>query len=194
MNRNITATILLVLAGAIYFTYTSGVWADASAVKAVNDQYASAIASAEKLIKVRDQVLKNYNNISAADRDHLDKMLPNTVDNIRLVIDLNSVALQHGFSLKGITASAKSLSTNGSQSSSNSSATFGNQLGNIATPTLDTVSVSFSVSAPYQQFISFMQDLEANLRIMDITHLTVSANDTGTYDFSVQLNTYWLRQ
>jgi hypothetical protein len=54
--------------------------------------------------------------------------------------------------------------------------------------------VSFNVTAPYQQFISFMQDLEASLRVMDLTHLTVSANDTGTYDFGVQLTTYWLRQ
>jgi len=194
MNRNITATILIVLAIALYFTYTSGVWNDAMAVKAVNDQYAGAISSAEQLISVRDKVLKDYNNISATDRDNLDKMIPNTVDNIRLIIDLNSVALQHGFSLKNITATAKEDSTNSSSNSSVSSASSNSQSFNIAIPTLDTVAVSFSVSAPYQQFISFMQDLEASLRIMDITHLTVTANDTGTYDFSVQLNTYWLRQ
>ena len=185
MNRNITATILIVLAAALYFTYTSGVWNNVVTIKAVNDQYTGAISSAEQLISVRDKVLKDYNNISADDRDNLDKMIPNTVDNIRLIIDLNSVALQHGFSLKNITASAKDSSTN---SPSN------NQPFNIAIPTLDTVAVSFSVSAPYLQFISFMQDLEASLRIMDITHLTVTANDTGTYDFSVQMNTYWLRQ
>ena len=186
MNRNITATILIILAVALYFTYTSGVWNDAMAVKAVNDQYTGAISSAEQLISVRDKVLKDYNNISADDRDNLDKVIPNTVDNIRLIIDLNSVALQHGFSLKNITAAAKesSISSSGQNGQSFS----------IATPTLDTVAVSFSVSAPYQQFISFMQDLEASLRVMDITHLTVTANDTGTYDFSVQLNTYWLRQ
>lgn len=193
MNRNITATILFVLALAIYFTYTSGVWNDASAIKAVNDQYASAIDSAQKLISVRDNVLKEYNNISADDQANLDKMLPSTVDNIRLIIDLNNVALQHGFSLKNITAAADankgSATAQTTSNTSNSS-----DLSGISTPTLDTVAVSFSVSAPYQQFISFMQDLEANLRIMDITHLTVSANDTGTYDFSVQLNTYWLRQ
>jgi len=192
MNRNITATILFVLALAIYFTYTSGVWTDANAVKAVNDQYTGAIASAQKLISVRDTVLKEYNNISADDQANLDKMLPSTVDNIRLIIDLNNVALQHGFSLKNITAAATAdKSATGGNSGVNSS---NNSNSGISAPSLDTVAVSFSVSAPYQQFISFMQDLEANLRIMDITHLTVSANDTGTYDFSVQLNTYWLRQ
>lgn len=194
MNRNLTATILIILSVALYFTYTSGVWNQAVATKLVNDHYSSAISNAEKLIAVRDKVLKDYNNVGADDRDNLDKMIPNTVDNIRLIINLNSVALQHGFSLKNVTASAKSNGTNSSSNNSVSSAVSGNNSFNIAIPTLDTVAVSFSVSAPYQQFISFLQDLEASLRIMDITHLSVSANDTGTYDFSVQLNTYWLRQ
>ncbi len=188
MNRNLTATILLILAVAIYFTFTSGLWNDAAGVKAVNDQYSGAIASAQKLISVRDNVLKQYNDISPQDQSNLDKMLPSTVDNIRLIINLNNIALQHGFSLKGISAAA-SQDKSGSGAASNAGTN-----GSISAPTLDTVVISFSVSAPYQQFISFMQDLEANLRIMDVTHLSVSANDTGTYDFSVQMNTYWLRQ
>lgn len=201
MNRNITATILLVLAVGIYATYTRGVLADASAQKAVNDQYTSALNNAAQLISVRDQVLKSYNDISADDRDRIDKMIPDTADNIRLIIDLNSVALQHGFSLKNITATNAGVSGGSSPGSSaplppaaSAPMTGPSSSVSINTPTLDTVTVSFGVTAPYQQFISFMQDLEASLRIMDITHLTVSANDTGTYDFNVQLSTYWLRQ
>ena len=205
MNRNVTATILIALAVGIYATFTRGVWNDVTSIQAVNSQYSSALNSAEKLIAVRDQVLKSYNNISANDRDRVDQMIPNTVDNIRLIIDLNSVALRHGFSLKGITA------TNGTGSSASPQASPSNPSSpggapysgigsaaasplSISVPTLDTVNVSFSVTAPYQQFISFMQDLEASLRVMDMTHLSVSANDTGTYDFTVQLTTYWLRQ
>jgi Tfp pilus assembly protein PilO len=195
MNRNITATILIVLAIGIYFTVTQGIIAEAGSVKAVNDQYISAIANAQKLISVRDQVLKDYNSISQDDRDRLDKIVPNTVDNIRLIIDLNSVALRHGFSLKNIKATASSAQGRNPSATSQSAAASASQSGTvIATPTLDTVAISFSVTAPYLQFISLLQDLEANLRIMDLTNLTVTANDTGTYDFNVELKTYWLRQ
>ena len=195
MNRNITAIILIVLAVGLYFTFTSNLWVETMAVKDVNDQYSGAITGAVKLISLRDKVLKDFNNLSVDDRNNIDKMIPNTVDNIRLIIDLNSIALQHGFSLKNVTAAAKSAGASALSNSNNQSSlgSKGNSF-NIATPTLDTVAVSFSVSAPYQQFISFLQDLESNLRIMDVTHLSVTANDTGTYDFSVQLNTYWLRQ
>lgn len=199
MNRNITAIILIVLAIGIYATFTNGKLAEVNDVRAVNAQYISAIASADKLVKVRDSVLKDYNALAAEDRTRIDKMIPNTVDNIRLIIDLNSVALRHGFSLRNIRATA---STNSSKQASAPSVQIANtgtggpngMNSSIPTPTLDIVSVSFSVTAPYQQFIDLLHDLEANLRIMDVTHLTVSSNATGSYDFGVELKTYWLRQ
>lgn len=192
MNRNITAIILIVLAAGIYFTVTESAWNADKDIKAVNDQYVTAIANAARLVSVRDKVLQSYNSISQSDRDRLDKMLPSTVDNIRLIIDLNSVAVQHGLSLSGIRAAASNASSRSSQPSVAPSMASANS--GIGAPTLDTVEVSFSVKAPYQQFVSFLQDLEADLRIMDIKHLSVAVADDGTYSFTVDMNTYWLRQ
>ncbi|MEI7463552.1 MAG: hypothetical protein WCK03_04140 [Candidatus Taylorbacteria bacterium] len=197
MNRNITATILIILAVGIYLTVTKKMLDESKAVQVVNAQYLSAMDSADQLISGRDKVLKDYNNLSLSDKERLNKMIPNTVDNIRLVIDLNNVAQQHGFSLKNIRAVAASQAAKSSSGSTQSApvqqVSTQTTSTNIAAPVLDTVTVSFSVSAPYLQFISFLQDLEADLRIMDLTHMTLSANDTGTYDYSVEFRTYWLR-
>ncbi len=199
MNRNVTALILIVLAIGIYVTFTRARVVEIQAIRDVNSQYISAIANAERLIKVRDTVQKQYNDISENDRLRLDKIIPNTVDNIRLIIDLNSIAVQHGFSLRNIKATAASAAQKqtGSTANTNQSTpvtTATAKKSTIPTPTLDTVSVSFSVTAPYQQFIDFMKSLESSLRIIDLTHLTVSANQSGMYDFNVELKTYWLRQ
>ena len=201
MNRNITAIILIVLAIGIYLTFTQGKIAEIQAVNKVNEEYLSAIANANQLVKVRDSVLKDYKALSDQDISRLKKMLPNTVDNIRLIIDLNSVAIRHGFPLRNIRAAASSVSSGKSAPSlpqqQDTSGPQGrvNPNSSIPTPILDTVTVSFSVSAPYQQFIDLLRDLEANLRIMDVTHLSVSAGSTsGVYDFGVELKTYWLRQ
>lgn len=198
MNKNITAIILIVLAVGAYLTFTRARLADIKAVQAVNDQYVSAIASADQLIKVRDSVLKDYNALKDEDRERLDMMLPNTVDNIRLIIDLNSVALRHGFSLRNIKAVASSVANKSAtpvpqpQDTSRGQDKAGVS---IPTPVLDTVTVSFSVTAPYQQFIDLLRDLEANLRVMDVTRLSVVAGQApGSYDFNVELKTYWLRQ
>ena len=185
MNRNITATILIVLAIGVYFTVTSSVLDAAKAVKIVNDQYSSALGSASQLIAGRDKIQNDYNKISQMDRDRLGKMIPSVVDNIRLTIDMNQIAARHGLVLNGIGASlsspAKGSQTSNSQSSS-------------GLPVLDTVNISFSVSADFQQFMNFIQDLEANLRIMDITHFNMTVGDNGMYTFAVSLKTYWARQ
>lgn len=193
MNRNTTALILIILAIGIYFTFTSGQLVQAKAIKVVNDEYASALKGAVELIRIRDEVLAQYKALSEEDQIRLDKMIPSTVDNIRLVIDLNEVAFKHGFSLKNIKATAPS-SKNTQSANPRGGLPTTNRPSSIAIPTLDTVTVSFSVTAPYLEFISFLQDIEANLRIMDPTKISVSGKDSGDYEFNVELKTYWLRQ
>lgn len=201
MNRNVTATILIVLAIGIYVTFTRAKLAEVKAVRQVNDQYLAAIDNADKLVEVRKKVLDSYNAISDEDRERLDKMIPNTVDNIRLIIDLNGIANDRGLSLRNVKAVAastvKQSSSSGGVTSQPAIAGGGAaapRSTTIPTPTLDTVAVSFSVTASYQQFIDLLRDLEGNLRIMDVSRLTVSAGQNGLYDFGVDLKTYWLRQ
>ncbi len=200
MNKNISALILLVIAVGIYFTVTSGMLADAKTVKTVNDQYASALADADRLVAARDKVLDQYNSISEEDRDRVSKMIPSSVDNIRLIIDMNNVAVKHGFSLPDVKALAASgpSKTGGSITSrppvTPNGAPTRLSAASFAAPVLDTVAVTFSATASYKDFIAFLQDLEANLRIMDITRLTITAAENDKYAFQVQLQTYWLRQ
>ena len=192
MNRNITALILIILAIGLYVTYTKGELDAAQIVQTENSQYQSALNNATQLIKYRDQVRTDYNNLSDTDRARLKKMIPDTVDNIRLVIEMNSIALKHNLTLSGVSASV----SGGPRSTTPTSIAIGRQNGvtPITNATLDTVTLSFGVSTTYEEFISFLKDIESNLRIMDITHLSLSASDNGTYNYSVSLKTYWLRQ
>ena len=195
MNRNVTSVILIILAVGLYFTYTKGLIDDIKTIGTVNDQYNSALDNAKQLIAVRDKANEDWKNVSADDQAKLAKMLPSTVDNIRLIIDLNNMAAsKFNLALQNVSASASGAN---SQKSNVPAPILQNSSVSIPTlpvKTLDTVAVSFSVSTTYEQFIAFLRELETNLRIMDVTHLSVSANNSGTYDFSIQLNTYWLRQ
>ncbi len=188
MNKNITPLILIVLAVGIYFTYTSKKLDEMKTIKQVNVSYEQAIANSEKLIKVREDVLKQYNNISPENRMRLDKMLPNNVDNVRLIIDTNGIATRHGLSLKNIKTSATNIND-----PSKANAT--QKQNSVSVPnSYDTVSVSFNLTASYQTFLEFIRDLQASLRIFDISKITLTANDSGNYDYGVEFKTYWLKQ
>jgi Tfp pilus assembly protein PilO len=189
MNRNITALILIVLAIGVYFTYTSGQIAVLKSIQAENSQYLSAIDNAKKLINLRDSVLNQYNAISDGDKARLNKLVPDNIDNVRLIIDISGIAARHGLTAAGIKTSAD---TNISAASTPSQSA-PNQIVSGAGG-LSTVTVTFNVTTTYTNFITFLQDLERSLRILDVTSITLSASDTGTYTYGVTLNTYWLKQ
>lgn len=177
----------------LYFTVTKGVLAEATIIQASNNEYVTAIKNAKSLIDVRNKVLDDYNKLAPDDRVKLDKFVPKSIDNIRLIIDLNNVALRYGFALKGIQATASNTNTNTDTAPNIADPALTMNPSAVSAPVLDTVVVSFGVSAPYQQFISFLQDLEASLRILDISSLSVTASDSGVYDWKIELKTYWLR-
>jgi|SRR3989344_2593631 len=186
MNKNITPLILIVLALGIYFTFTRSKLDELKSIRSVNAQYQEAIDNSEKLVKKRDEVRDTYNKITQDDRESLEKMLPDNVDNVRLIIDVNGVAARHGLALKGI-----KTSTSDDKNSSKPST----QSGNTAkgSNTYDTVTLTFSVATNYQTFINFLRDLEASLRIMEISKITLDANDEGIYDYGVEIKTFWLK-
>ncbi|HEX7724437.1 MAG TPA: hypothetical protein VF438_01725 [Candidatus Paceibacterota bacterium] len=193
MNRNLLATIFIIAAIGIYFTITKSMVADAQQVKADNAELVKALQSADLIIKTRTDVTQKYQQISEENRNRLDKMIPSAVDNIRLVIDLNNIALQNHFALSDVKAVVPSTNNSPGHAAvaAGSASSFGSSLSD---PVLDKVQVSFSAVTTYEQFIAFMQSIESNLRIMDLTHLAVSANADGTYAFTAQYQTYWLRQ
>lgn len=200
MNRNVIATILIVLAIGIYFTFTRAKITELQNIRAVNAQYQKAIDDSDRLIKLRDATLATYNSLSDTDKDRLNKIVPNNVDNVRLVIDVkDDIAAHHGLVLKNIKTSSPDTQqqTGGTIATNVSTAMPGDT--SVVPNTNNTVNkygivtLSFDVSTNYQTFLDFLKDLESSLRIMDISKLTVKANETGTYDFSVEVKTYWLK-
>ncbi|MDP3962805.1 MAG: hypothetical protein Q8Q03_02995 [bacterium] len=186
MNRNFTALILIVLAIGIYFTFTRYKLDELKEIRIVNSEYQQAIDNSERLTKVRDNVLAAYNSISDEDKDRLNKIVPDNVDNVRLIIDVkDDIAARHGLALKNI----KTSSPDAQQQAigTNDEAGVAGKYG--------IVTLSFGVTTSYQVFVDFLKDLESSLRIMDISKLTVAVSEAGgTYDFGVEVKTYWLKQ
>lgn len=193
MNRNTTALILIILAIGIYFTFTKARINELKEIRSVNEEYQNAINNATDLLAVRDEVSRAYNNITEGDKERLDKIVPDSVDNVRLIIDVkDDIAARNGLYLKNIKTSSPDIPT------PNSSQTPLPQGSNRIIPQESTskygvVTLSFSVTASYEQFVDFLRDLESSLRILDISKLTLAANDQGTYDFNVELKTYWIK-
>ncbi len=194
MNKNLTPIILIILAIGIYFTFTRVRLDEIKSIRAVNQVYVQALENSEKLIKVRDAVIANYNKLDIADRENLEKLIPDNIDNVRLIIDTNSVAARHGIILKNI----KTETTDDKASaSSNVPPPPVNQNSSAVTPVIgsyNTMTLKFTVASTYNDFKAFMTDLESSLRIMDISKITLKVGESNAYNHEVEIKTYWLKQ
>ncbi len=132
--------------------------------------------NSKSIISKRDELVAKKNRITQEQIDKLEKMVPSNIDNIRLIIEIGKIAQGKNLTVRNVNIGVKPTDSIGQDSS-----------------LYGTLPLSFSVTAPYTTFLSFLSDLENNLRIIDITGISFSSSDNGTYDFTVSLNTYWLK-
>ena len=182
----LTPLILIIISFGVFFGYVDPNYRgtdvnspSVQSLQAEDGQYQSALNNSSKIRQQRDALTTKMENMTADQLSRLQELLPDNVDNIKLVIDMNNIAQNHSLVLKSV-----KLNT--------SAGTNPTALG-ASTAKYGTVGLSFTVTASYNDFQNFLTDLEKSLRLVDITDLSVTGNNTNLYDFSVGLNTYWLK-
>jgi len=184
--RLLLPVLFLIIAGSIFFWYINPVYSAVQSLVAQESQYDQALSKARELQDVRDQLLARYNTFSQTDLDRLGKLVPDSIDNVRLTLDLDSMASKYGMRVRNV-----SIDTN-----NNTPAGAGVQNGQQIGPSsqaYESVAISFSVSGSYTIFRQYLTDLEKSLRLGDVIGISFTPNDTGIYDFNVLLKTYWLK-
>lgn len=137
-----------------------------------------------------EKLQEKYRSISDEDREILEKVLPGTVDNVRLILDINNIADNYGITINNIAVSGGPIEEDDEGANNTSS----RRITNNTNEKYGTITLSFSVVADYNTFKSFLYDLEDSLRVVDIESIGIQTSDTGSFNnYSVSLNTYWLR-
>lgn len=190
MIRTIFSLICLVAAGSIFFLYTKPEYDKVQTTSAEIAQYDQALEKAAELQQLKQSLLARYNTFSPTDVDRLQKLLPDHVDNVRLILDIDSLAGRHAMALQNVVvSSAESVQT------TNQSAT---AAVGASKQKYDSVTLKFTTQGTYDTFLAFLGDLEQSLRIVDLVSLSLS-NSAATpgrepiYTYDVTLRTYWLK-
>lgn len=181
--RTILPFVLLVGALGLFFGFTNPTYQAAKAIAAENNSYNQALDTAKELRAQREQLLAKRNTFAASDVQKLEQMLPDTVDNIRLIIDINNIAARHNLTLKDVQLGTVSGS---------SKAPSATAVGSSGDP-VGSVDLGFTVTADYDSFQAFLLDLEHSLRLIDVQKLAFKNAAQGTAtDYTLTIRTYWL--
>ena len=190
MFKLLTPIILFAATLGLFFGFLSPQYQALLAKSSDLAQKNSALTNSRMIGDVREALRQKYNAISPDDAAKLKKMLPDAVDNVRLILDLDSMAATHGMGIRNVKV-GNSTGSASSDASGTAAPASGSQDGNA----WGSMQLSFSVSGTYPNFIAFLRDIETSLRIVDVTALGVStaSGKDGFYDYDITLRTYWLR-
>ncbi len=193
--RFIVPTILLIISIASFVMFSNPSYQRIKLLKVQSTQYDSALANSKKLQEERDALGQKYQAIPPASLDRLTKLLPDTADNIRLIIDIQRIAQTYGISLSAIKYDAKQTSglTTGTALAAGTPAAVA-----AATQEYGVFNLQFSVQATYEDFLKFLKDMESSLRLVDVQSVefaagTPSPSGVTKNTYTVKLNTYWLK-
>lgn len=188
MNSRILPTFALMFSVGIFFAYVNPTWSGsivaAKAIIASDDQ---ALAAARIYANQQNELAAARNAIDPADLTRLAIFLPNSVDNVGLILDMNALAARSGLSLSNIDVAKNSASTG----STNVNAA--GALSVAATSPVGSVDISLSAVGTYTALKTFLSGVEKSERLLDVQDLAIRGSDTGVYTYQIKLRLYWLR-
>jgi len=197
--KSLTSLIFIVVSIAIFFFFIDPQYKKVQQVQADIKANEEILEVANKLRSKKEELNDKFNQISQSEKGELEKLLPDTVDNVRLIIDINSIASQFGIVIRDISIDTKETDATGSKKVVSQGSNFEGVLKEESIKYVDTsrigvITFSFSVSAKYEVFLEFLKQLEESLRVVDIRNIEVSRGAGSTfYDYHVTFDTYWLK-
>lgn len=172
--------LFLILSAAIFFWYIDPTYARVKDLLASQSEIDQALTRSRELQDVRDQLLSRYNTFPQSGLAKLQKLIPDHVDNVRLILDFDAMASKYGMRVRNVMTEEDNRRANAGE------------LGPEADP-YESVILSFTVTGPYPTFRQFLADLERSLRLVDVVGVQFNSNESGIYDFTLRVKTYWLK-
>ena len=181
MTSRLFPVFALLAAAGIFFGYVNPVWtgpiAATKASIALDDQ---ALAAAEQYSAQQNDLAAKRSAIEHANLAKLASFLPDSVDNVGLILDLNALAARSGISISNI-----DILTSPAESAKTSLPSGASLIG--------SVDLSLSAVGTYPSLKSFLAGVERSARLLDVQSLSVKGSETGVYTYEIKLRLYWLR-
>ena len=161
--KSLSAIILFFAAIGLVFMTARPMWDEISVLRAESKVIADNLAQLKEVEALRDQLLNTYNSIPKSDIARLEEFLPAKAGTEDLLVSMENFTKALGIQLKNINFSAVSSAVN----------------------------YNLTVSASYEAFRALIDVFEKNLRLVDVSDVTFTSADGGTYGFALKVKCYY---
>lgn len=183
MSPKLLNLLLIVLSFTIYYLVISPLYSGVGAIwqpeksitslKMLNTQYDQTLSQAEGLLKQADALRREYGSLDEASKQKMLVMVPQNIDPLRLLSEMNLIAAESGIGLGAVTYADIPQ----------------------ATKLAGAYQLSFAVKTTYPKFKEFMHNYENSLRLFSLQAVSFAAPEEpgDLIPFQVKMNTYYLK-
>lgn len=190
MISRLFPAIALILAIGLFFGYINPTRTGSIAeTKAQIESYESALEAAERFEAKENELIIARANIPSDGLARLEAFLPDGVDNVQIILDLNTLAARSGITLSDFDMAVQGGSSAGSPTPTPQ--TLGFEL--ESNGPIESLELSVSATGTYAAFRSFLDGIEQSLRLLDVVAVKVDDSPTGVYTYDMTIRLYWLR-
>ncbi len=184
--RSLIPIFLVAVSLGLYYTYINPQYAAVQELKSQSNQYQLALDKAKELEQERDVLLTKYNNFSQEDINRINRILPNKVNTVKLITDIDSVAARYGITIRSVSVTQTNLDN------AQAVVTEG-----VPEKLYNTTTIAFKFSSTYPNLVQFLKDLEKSVQMIDMQFVRFevgeSDDSSGVHSYEVSFNTYWLK-
>ena len=157
MKRFIVPIFFMLISSGIYILYVDPTYAEIKVLRAKIDAVEASKIDADTAKQKIDKLAKVESSFPADYVIKLRTLLPDSIDDTRLIIDVNAMALRDGLHIKNPKISTENTSVK------------------KGAPAYIAHNIDFTVTAPYSAFRSFLHDMEGNLSLRDMGAISFSS-------------------
>lgn len=180
MNRYIIPILLVTLSASIYVSIIDSTYTDIRRQQEKESELIKNLEDVKQVNVTLAKIKESYDAFPVGSEQALSTILPDKIDPIKFIIEIEEIARIHGLILKGPRVSSPD---------ENDSSPYGEN------------HLTFSVSAPYSVFHEFIKDLQDSRALRDMTNVGFAAKTADTneknqrpeaivYDYSVSITSY----
>ncbi len=184
--RSILSIGVIAICVGMYFMYIKPMTVEVKARRAEKEEYTKVLTRVDEIKTKRDNIIAEYNSISPEEIDRLNKIIPEKINSVSLLNDLSVIASAYGITIKEFKI------TDGDNASRD-------VVGANVSGVYKTSHITMNVNANYEVFLSFLEDIERSLSLIDVVNLNIVPGPTlksgapGPMQISLEANTYSLR-
>lgn len=183
MTSRIIPVLLVLIAVGLFFGYVHPTYGEnVAALRAEIRGYDAALRAANAFAEKEAYIARERASIPESDLARLSAFLPDGVDNVQLILDLNALATRSGLTLSDFDVVENRASDSGS-------AMFALE----SDSPVDSIDLSLTAVGTYASFKAFLAGTERSLRLLDLVELTIDDSETGVYAYGMTFRIYWLK-